>query len=187
MIENYGFPQSVYDEAEQNRHAQIREYYSHDGWRDNNYYDPAGGQHLTYNALQAPLIDPIDIAAGGIFGIFKASGEAYISRVIAEDILITSEKGAYEGTGQYCVYQLIDPETGTVKYVGITKQDLIKRYMQHIYKYPERALLQPRMIKSFGNTLTSQQARAIEQVLIDMYGLEKNGGQLINKINSIAK
>lgn len=30
-------------------------------------------------------------------------------------------------------------------------------------------------------------ARAVEQCLIEYYGLMKNGGTLINKINSIAK
>ena len=35
--------------------------------------------------------------------------------------------------------------------------------------------------------LTKYDAKAVEQVLIEMNGLEKNGGTLMNKINSIAK
>ena len=35
--------------------------------------------------------------------------------------------------------------------------------------------------------LDRNDARAVEQALIELNGLEKNGGTLINKINSIAK
>jgi hypothetical protein len=35
--------------------------------------------------------------------------------------------------------------------------------------------------------LTRQQARAVEQFLIEHYGLSKSGGTLVNKINSIAQ
>jgi len=34
--------------------------------------------------------------------------------------------------------------------------------------------------------LTKQQARVMEQNLINQYGLQKNGGQLLNQINSIS-
>jgi hypothetical protein len=34
--------------------------------------------------------------------------------------------------------------------------------------------------------LTKQQARVMEQTFINQYGLGKNGGQLLNKMNSIA-
>ncbi len=34
--------------------------------------------------------------------------------------------------------------------------------------------------------LTRSDARAVEQVLIEYHGLSKNGGTLINKINSIS-
>lgn len=35
--------------------------------------------------------------------------------------------------------------------------------------------------------LSRSDARAVEQALIEIHGLMKNGGTLINKINSIAK
>jgi len=35
--------------------------------------------------------------------------------------------------------------------------------------------------------LTRFEARAVEQALIELHGLSKNGGQLLNKINSIAQ
>lgn len=34
--------------------------------------------------------------------------------------------------------------------------------------------------------LSRADARAVEQVLIEKWGLQKNGGRLVNKINSIA-
>lgn len=37
-----------------------------------------------------------------------------------------------------------------------------------------------------ANKLTLNQARGLEQALINKYGLIKNGGTLINKINSIS-
>jgi hypothetical protein len=45
--------------------------------------------------------------------------------------------------------------------------------------------LQYRAIPGTGN-LTKQQARLSEQSLINQYGLQKNGGALLNKINSIS-
>jgi hypothetical protein len=36
------------------------------------------------------------------------------------------------------------------------------------------------------DNLTRSQARAVEQALIELHGLESNGGTLINKINSIS-
>ncbi|KFE69552.1 hypothetical protein DB31_6527 [Hyalangium minutum] len=35
--------------------------------------------------------------------------------------------------------------------------------------------------------LSREDARAVEQVLIELYGLQKNGGTLLNRINSIAR
>lgn len=37
------------------------------------------------------------------------------------------------------------------------------------------------------DNLSKSDARALEQTLIELSGLEKNGGTLINKINSISK
>jgi hypothetical protein len=49
----------------------------------------------------------------------------------------------------------------------------------------QKASLKYRVIEGATN-LTKEQARVLEQTLINQYGLQKNGGQLINKINSIA-
>lgn len=37
------------------------------------------------------------------------------------------------------------------------------------------------------NNLSRTEARAVEQTLINRHGLEKDGGSLLNKINSIAR
>jgi hypothetical protein len=58
---------------------------------------------------------------------------------------------------------------------------------KHAAKDALKAVLVPQMVESYGSTLSKIQARSLEQVLIDMYGLGKNGGKLLNKINSIAK
>lgn len=44
-------------------------------------------------------------------------------------------------------------------------------------------------MKSYADppSLSRSDAKAVEQTLIELHKLEKNGGTLINKINSIAK
>jgi hypothetical protein len=42
-------------------------------------------------------------------------------------------------------------------------------------------------IEPLMKDLSRSDAKAVEQALIEIHGLQKNGGTLINKINSIAK
>jgi predicted GIY-YIG superfamily endonuclease len=78
------------------------------------------------------------------------------------------------------VYQAVDEE-GRVIYIGITNN------------LPRRAVEQ---LKAKGieineidglSDLSREDARAVEQVLIEAHGLVKEGGTLTNKINSIAR
>jgi uncharacterized protein RhaS with RHS repeats len=69
--------------------------------------------------------------------------------------------------------------SGVVQYVGITN-DLARRAAEHLSSKGIR--IQPLM-----KGLSRSDARAVEQALIEIHGLMKNGGTLINKINSIAK
>ncbi|MGL5317448.1 MAG: RHS repeat-associated core domain-containing protein, partial [Bacteroidales bacterium] len=85
-------------------------------------------------------------------------------------------------TGNYTVYEGTD-ESG-VRYVGITERDPEIRFAEHRNSGTERAGL---YYQSKHTGLTKIQARILEQKLINKYGLQKNGGQLYNKINSIAK
>ena len=65
-----------------------------------------------------------------------------------------------------------------MQYVGITG-DLAARALQHSGRFAIEE------IPGLTN-LSRADARAVEQALIEMHGLAKNGGTLLNKINSIA-
>jgi hypothetical protein len=77
------------------------------------------------------------------------------------------------------VYRSVNKATGKVEYVGITN-DLARREVEHMR---QRGL----PIDEFMVGLSRSDAIAVEQALIEMHGLGKNGGTLLNKINSIAK
>ena len=80
-------------------------------------------------------------------------------------------------TAKYSVYQGLDPNTGEVKYVGITKRDPEVRWKEHQNSDSPRAGLFYKKVDN-ATGLTKIQARIIEQQLINRYGLMKNGGQL---------
>ena len=67
---------------------------------------------------------------------------------------------------------------GVVKYVGITN-NLARREAEHLAQ--KGININPLM-----TGLSRSDARAVEQALIEMHGLGKTGGTLLNKINSIA-
>jgi RHS repeat-associated protein len=88
-------------------------------------------------------------------------------------------EGAIANAGKTTVYQSINAAR-EVQYVGIT-DNLAARAAAHL---SEKGIsIQP--IPGLSN-IARADARAIEQVLIENYGLGKNGGALLNKINSIA-
>jgi RHS repeat-associated protein len=80
-------------------------------------------------------------------------------------------------TGTNCVYRSFDA-AGRVQYVGIT-DDLARRAAEHLSSKGIQ-------IESLMEGLSRSDARAVEQVLIEYYGLGKNGGTLMNKINAIS-
>lgn len=89
-----------------------------------------------------------------------------------------------ENAGRYSVSTGKDAD-GNVKYIGITGRDPEVRFNEHINSGTNRATLDYKV--SEGKTgLTKAEARRQEQLLINQYGLEKDGGQLYNKINSIS-
>lgn len=87
-------------------------------------------------------------------------------------------------TGTNSVYLGFD-DAGNVRYVGITKNNPEIRFQQHRNSNTIRSTLKFKTIPNTGY-LTRQQARIIEQKLINLYGLPKLDGMLYNKINSIA-
>ena len=79
------------------------------------------------------------------------------------------------------VYRAFNETTGEVSYVGITN-NFGRRSAEQLV---ERGI----EIEEIDNltNLTRNDARFVEQTLIEHHELEKNGGTLINKINSIAE
>ena len=126
-------------------------------------------------------------------GIANAFG--YVDNISAN---LTS-KGTLEGTiqttkfsldgaaktGSNLVYEGLDA-AGKVRYVGITGRDAAVRFGEHLNSVGTgKELLRYQVIKG-GEDLSKTQARIWEQTLINQYGLQKNGGLLLNKMNSIA-
>lgn len=83
---------------------------------------------------------------------------------------------ATEGGGNV-VYRSVDA-AGSVNYVGITN-NLARRSAEHLRTKGIQ------IEKLMGN-LSRSDARAVEQALIEIHGLGKHGGTLLNKINSIS-
>jgi RHS repeat-associated protein len=83
-------------------------------------------------------------------------------------------------TGDTAVYRSLD-EAANVNYVGLTS-NLERRAAEQL----RGKGISIEGIPGLGH-LSSADARAVEQVLIETVGLGKNGGTLLNRINSIAK
>jgi hypothetical protein len=70
-------------------------------------------------------------------------------------------------------------QNGVTEYVGITN-NIARRAAQHLASKGID-------IRPLLKGLTRSDARAVEQALIEIHGLGKSGGTLLNKINSIAR
>jgi RHS repeat-associated protein len=81
--------------------------------------------------------------------------------------------------GNHAVYRSINNKTGEIIYVGITN-DVPRRASQH-----ERS--RGIEIETMAEGLSYADARAVEQALIEVHGLGRDGGTLLNRINSIAE
>ena len=80
--------------------------------------------------------------------------------------------------GKTAVYTAV--EDGVVKYVGIT-DNLLARAAAHLREKGITIEAIPGL-----TNLPRLDARGVEQVLIERFGLGKDGGSLLNKINSIS-
>ena len=83
--------------------------------------------------------------------------------------------------GGIAVYRAVNETTGTVSYVGITN-NVPRRRGEHRRETGRE--IEP--IRGLTN-LPRETAQCVEQALIEVHGLEKNGGTLTNRINSIAE
>lgn len=95
-------------------------------------------------------------------------------REVAEAAQVTSS----EARG-YAVYRSINTETKAVQYIGQTGR-FGKRAVEQAGRFVIERI--PGL-----SSLTKGEARSVEQVLIEFHKLGKNGGSLLNKINSIAR
>ena len=74
---------------------------------------------------------------------------------------------------------------GTASSGRRNNNDLARRQAKHFAARGQNFIL--REVQGLGDTLTRAQARAVEQVLIQECGLERLGGQLLKKYNSISE
>lgn len=118
----------------------------------------------------AALVVPL---SGGSSGVSASVGASLDRFWLAK----AESTGAAVG-GKSCVYSCVID--GVTRYVGIT-DDILKRGQAHLR---EKDIVITK-IRGLDN-ISRSDARAVEQTLIDYYGLGKNGGTLINKINSIS-
>lgn len=105
------------------------------------------------------------LVTGGVklgVGLFAKS-----STGLADDVAVK---------GGNVVYHSV--EGGVTTYVGITN-NVARRAAEHLSK--KGISITPLM-----KNLSRSDAKAVEQALIEIHGLSKNGGTLINKINSIS-
>lgn len=80
-------------------------------------------------------------------------------------------------TGANIVYRSVNA-AGKVDYVGITN-NLARRAAEHLNTKGIQ-------IEKLMGGLSRGDARAVEQALIEVHGLGRNGGTLVNRINSIS-
>lgn len=83
--------------------------------------------------------------------------------------------------GNISVYRSFNETTGEVNYVGITN-NIARRHGEH-FRSKGIDIIE---IEGLTN-LTKYDAKSVEQSLIEIHLLEKEGGTLTNRINSIAK
>jgi hypothetical protein len=119
---------------------------------------------------------------GSVAGKLDEAGEA--ANALGKGGEVSKIGATAAETGTNVVYQGFDA-AGTVKYVGITERAPTVRFAEHSNSGTARSLLDYRVVEGATN-LTRTEARTWEQTLINQYGLGKNGGLLLNKINSIA-
>ena len=138
-------------------------------------------ERLAQSAWLQPFLGESGVAGGVLSGgaaALAAAERAAATKAAAE---VAGAQDAAEVAsigGQTCVYNCV--VDGVTRYVGIT-DDIVKRGQAHLR---EKGIVIDR-IEGLQN-LSRTDARAVEQTLIDYYGLGKDGGTLINKINSIS-
>lgn len=109
--------------------------------------------------------DPATPVAGVVTGVGRAGIKILLERLLNG------------GARSDVVYRSVTA-AGKVQYVGITN-NLARRAAEHL---TSRGI----QVEKVLGGLSRSDARAVEQALIEIHGLGKNGGTLLNRINSIA-
>ncbi|WP_404994343.1 VENN motif pre-toxin domain-containing protein [Cupriavidus pauculus] len=140
------------------------------------------GNHLCGKAVDQPLQEA---GTGGGSGQIRFGSATGSEGDVASGVTQTQKNGANRNdagatTGKTTVYTSTAPD-GTTQYVGIT-DNLTARAAAHISQKGIEVDAIPGL-----QGISRADARAVEQVLIESNGLGKNGGSLMNKINSIAE
>jgi uncharacterized protein RhaS with RHS repeats len=138
------------------------------GWLESDECNPYTWEQAGWDALNGAMWG----AAGG--AAFKGAASAWRAWR-GSGAAAAGNWTAYTGVGA----------NGVVGYVGITSVGVATRAAQHAASSAAKAALQYRAVPGMAG-LTKQAARIAEQRLINQFGLGKNGGTLLNKINSIA-
>ena len=114
---------------------------------------------------------------GGAVTSLVTTGSALSSTGAVTAAIKGTASVASVGTGVNSVYVSYTAQK-TVQYVGITN-NILRRAAEHL---ASRGIQITEILKNMSRF----DARAVEQCLIEYYKLGRNGGALINKINSIA-
>jgi len=111
------------------------------------------------------------------------------NNVASEDIVSNNSAktapNSSSGAAEYNVYAGYD-ENGVLRYVGITKRDVEIRWDEHLKMAKDGKQFLDYSTLTKDRRLTKLGARIMEQNLINTYRLGKDGGQLLNRINSIS-
>lgn len=127
------------------------------------------------SALRTGLVHAgMDAAFGAVTGGVSGGVRAHKKGL---NLIDGSEKKIYTG------YYGSDDEK-VVRYVGITGRDPQIRYNEHLNSDTARAFLSYHDQEYFKTRL---EARIWEQIQINKFGMQKFGGQLLNKRNEIAR
>jgi len=119
----------------------------------------------------------VAVALGGMAVI----GVAVVAAVPTATVTVAGTESTSviaSNAGTHSVYQSV--VKGTTDYVGMTGRTLSARAAEHLR-------LAARTVQPVVTGLSHRAARATEQALLEYHGLVKNGGTLLNRINSIAQ
>jgi RHS repeat-associated protein len=153
------------------------------------YIDPDGRILFDWNEFKRNVQISAHVGQDGYGVVLPVVAAVAAIGSVAGDLTLVAGEGLQAAKGAvslvrseklYTVYQSLDT-AGRATYVGITT-NLPRRMAEHM-RQVGRAVEAIRGMEG----LTLSQARGVEQVLIEYWGLAKNGGTLENKINSIAK